>query len=271
MTSTSWPPLLVGGLAGEARVAVEAIAADLAAHQSLISPFGPDPEFSLGHGAAGVALFFTYLDQALPGRGYGGLGCDLLGDAVGTAAGSPSTDFWVGGPGVAWTLSHLLARPDIESAWDAEALARARSLMEGEGAGLFDGAAGIAHLCNRLAQATGDEWAARDARAAFRLLLAMRRPGEGIGGFRARLRDGRGRTLWADDPGFSRGASGIGLALLAAISEVEPAWDRLLLTRVTDFSCRRRGAGQAVPGNTPFRRISTLRGSSSTLFSAEDV
>jgi hypothetical protein len=34
------------------------------------------------------------------------------------------------------------------------------------------------------------------------------------------------------DPGFLTGAAGIGLALLAATSPVEPAWDRVLLASV---------------------------------------
>jgi lantibiotic biosynthesis protein len=34
---------------------------------------------------------------------------------------------------------------------------------------------------------------------------------------------------WTGDPGFLTGAAGIGLALLAAVSPVEPEWDRLLL------------------------------------------
>jgi hypothetical protein len=57
----------------------------------------------------------------------------------------------------------------------------------------------------------------------------MRRTGEGVGGFRAQLPDERERLVWIDDPGFLTGAAGIGLALLAAVSPVEPAWDRLLL------------------------------------------
>jgi hypothetical protein len=37
---------------------------------------------------------------------------------------------------------------------------------------------------------------------------------------------------WQDDPGFLTGAAGVGLALLAATTPVEPAWDRLLLTAI---------------------------------------
>ena len=34
---------------------------------------------------------------------------------------------------------------------------------------------------------------------------------------------------WCDDPGFLTGSAGIGLALLAAISQDPPQWDQLLL------------------------------------------
>jgi lantibiotic biosynthesis protein len=35
---------------------------------------------------------------------------------------------------------------------------------------------------------------------------------------------------WRADPGFLTGSSGVGLALLAAATPVEPEWDRILLT-----------------------------------------
>ncbi|MBI3726400.1 hypothetical protein HY251_20940, partial [bacterium] len=57
--------------------------------------------------------------------------------------------------------------------------------------------------------------------------LALRESG-GVAGFRA-LRHRGGREVPVDDPGFLTGASGIGLALLAASTDLEPAWDRLLL------------------------------------------
>ena len=34
------------------------------------------------------------------------------------------------------------------------------------------------------------------------------------------------------EPGFLTGAAGIALALLAAVSDVEPAWDRVLLVSI---------------------------------------
>jgi len=277
-TSRAWSPLLSGDLAATALEAVEAIAADLAAMASLISPFGPDPEFSLGRGTAGQALFLAYLDAAVPGRGYGGPGRDLLEQAVEVAAAfrpppeqpldssqDRSQDFYTGRSGVVWTVEHLRSRRRADAAvevpWDREALAFARR-SAGRGCadsgavdpGLRQGAAGIAHLCNRLFQATGEEPFAAAARAGFGRVLETRRPDEGIGGFAVRLLDSRHRPVWTGDPGFLNGAAGIGLALLAAISSVEPAWDRLLPALIP--SCP---SGRAADARGVFAGVSEAR------------
>lgn len=253
--SPAWSPLLSGGTAAAALTAVEAIAADLAATASLITPFGPDSDFSLARGTAGQALFLAYLDAAVPERGYGDLGRDLLRQAVEVAVARPgASDFRAGASGVAWTVEHLWGRrcTDVigEEPWDGEALdlaweacdhGRVEDLVD---AGLRRGLAGRLHLLNRLFQATGKEPFADAARAGFGRLLEMRRPGEGIGGFQAQVSGADGRPVWTDDPGLLDGSAGIGLVLLAAISSVEPAWDRLLLTW---FQPRR--APLAAPGH----------------------
>jgi hypothetical protein len=59
----------------------------------------------------------------------------------------------------------------------------------------------------------------------------MRRPGRGIGGYEAWL-PGAGGQNWAADPGLLTGAAGIALALLAAVTPLEPAWDRVLLLAI---------------------------------------
>jgi lantibiotic biosynthesis protein len=76
-----------------------------------------------------------------------------------------------------------------------------------EDAGLCHGAIGLAHIANRLYQATG-EVAYRDyARTWIERTLALHRSG---------------------DPDVLTGSAGVGLGLLAALG-VEPGWDRLLL------------------------------------------
>jgi lantibiotic modifying enzyme len=89
---------------------------------------------------------------------------------------------------------------------------------------LCHGAAGMGHIFNRLYQATGDEPLGEAARHWLSRALAMHTPGLGVGGYRM-IEAGK----WFDHPGFRIGSAGIGLALLAAVSTVEPAWDRLLL------------------------------------------
>jgi hypothetical protein len=158
--------------------------------------------------------------------------------------------------GIAATLLSA-ARDSAEPAWEEEALAVARHAAgrpyEGSGvldAGLCHGAAGIGLLFNRLHQASAttattattadaapnpDNSLAEAARAWFGHALALRQPGLGIAGFRAWLpasAEASSELGWQDDPGLLTGAAGIGLALLAATTAIEPDWDRVLLTAV---------------------------------------
>jgi len=57
----------------------------------------------------------------------------------------------------------------------------------------------------------------------------MRRPGQGIGGYLSAENSPGGGLDWVEDASLLTGAAGIALALLAAITPIEPTWDRLLL------------------------------------------
>jgi hypothetical protein len=149
----------------------------------------------------------------------------------------PSRLAWCyGDPGVAAALL-LAAQATGQPDWEREALAIAHSTLtrpeEKSGVrdpGLCHGAAGLAHLYNRLWQSTGDEAFATAARFWIERTLALRTPGEEIAGFRAwRIDVAGGPGTWQAEPGFLEGATGIGLALLAAVSTVEPEWDRILM------------------------------------------
>ncbi|MEO8549241.1 MAG: lanthionine synthetase LanC family protein, partial [Kofleriaceae bacterium] len=89
---------------------------------------------------------------------------------------------------------------------------------------LCHGAAGNAHVFNRMFQATGEVAFADAARAWFARTLELRTT-EPIAGFSHRLEDGSlepaGTLIF--------GAPGVGLILHAAITEQEPSWDRLFL------------------------------------------
>jgi hypothetical protein len=123
--------------------------------------------------------------------------------------------------------------------WERAALAVARRAAvrptEQSGvvdAGLCHGAAGVGHLFNRLFQATGEECFAEAARFWLERTLAMRQPGRGIAGYLSWSPGKDGALTWQPEPGLLIGAAGVALALLAAATPVEPAWDHMLLVSV---------------------------------------
>lgn len=123
-----------------------------------------------------------------------------------------------------------------EQAWEREALRIARSAATREfesagvkDAGLCHGAAGLGHIFNRLFQATGESRFKQAARFWFERTLEMRRHGQGIAGFSAFMPYEDVTQCWVDDSTLLTGAAGIALALLAAVTDIEPEWDRMLL------------------------------------------
>jgi hypothetical protein len=151
---------------------------------------------------------------------------------------APSRLAWCyGDPGIAAAL-HCAGRRGGRESWCQKAVEMARQAakrpFEGSqvvDAGLCHGAAGLAHLFNRLHQASGDELIGDAARSWFERCLALRtsgKEGESLAGFRAWNADAKGQGAWTADAGWLTGVAGIGLALLAAVSAVPPEWDRLL-------------------------------------------
>lgn len=88
---------------------------------------------------------------------------------------------------------------------------------------LCHGAAGLAHIYGRLYQHTAaPEWA--DAsRYWFEQTLEFFDPEHKYGGFPMKSGDD-----WQEGPGFLEGSVGVGLALLAATTPIDPQWDQLL-------------------------------------------
>ncbi|HSK76465.1 MAG TPA: lanthionine synthetase C family protein [Thermoanaerobaculia bacterium] len=153
---------------------------------------------------------------------------------------TPSRLAWCyGDPGIAATLLYAARAVGVKE-WEDRALAiaahAASAAPEDAGVrdmGLCHGALGLAHLYNRIYQAGGDELFADAARLWYRLGLEMHKPeGGGGAGIEARVAGQDSQSLWAADPGFLTGAAGIGLALLAAVTPVEPEWDHLLLVAI---------------------------------------
>lgn len=129
-----------------------------------------------------------------------------------------------------------------EPSWETAAVRislRAATRPEGASgvvnAGLCHGAAGVAHIFHRLFLATREERLARAARLWFHRTLTMR-DARGFGGFRAYSIESKEKPGWRADPTFLMGAAGVALALLAATSDVEPAWDRGML--LSDLASR---------------------------------
>ena len=154
--------------------------------------------------------------------------------AAGVPSGLARSAWCYGDPGIAAVLL-AAARAVDESSWEAEALdiARQAALRDPatcgvEDAGLCHGGAGLGHIFNRIHQATGDPQCAEAARYWFRRTLESKPKGSWITGFpsyRPLLGGGREKT---EESGFLTGVSGVGLAILAAVSHQEPGWDRVL-------------------------------------------
>ena len=220
-----------------------------AALPPLQRPHAPDGYFNCGlaHGAPGpIALFGRAASrepraeaackdalrwlaaQQQPPDPQGRFPAWVLPD--GTASRS-RTAWCYGDPGVAiaaWSASVRLGLPT--ESW--RALARETATREPEQCGVVDagmchGAAGLGHLYNRYFQASRDPVFRDAARAWFQRALAMRRP-DGLGGFAAWSLGGEG-SAWAPAADLVEGASGVALALLAAVHPSEPNWDRLFL------------------------------------------
>jgi class I lanthipeptide synthase len=139
-----------------------------------------------------------------------------------------------GDAGIAATLL-VAARAAGEAAWASEAIAIGRTAAErsdeGSGvrdAGLCHGAAGLAHIFLRLHHATGEALFADAGALWLSRALDLERAG-GLDGFPSWFTPEDSASRWVADPGMLRGAAGVGLALLAATSPIDPAWDRALL------------------------------------------
>lgn len=125
-----------------------------------------------------------------------------------------------------------------ESTWEAVAIKAAHASIdylenfskpEAFDSTLCHGTAGLSHLFNRIYQTTGIERFKEEARKWLNLTLDSRKPGTGIAGYSRFGMNEEGDLSEQYDPGFIQGTAGIGLALLAAATHIEPQWDRLLL------------------------------------------
>lgn len=137
--------------------------------------------------------------------------------------------------GISAVLS-LASRCAGQPAWQTEALSVASrsARIAPDDSGVVDasfchGAAGVAHIFNRLYQRTGRGELREAATIWFERTLAMRGE-EGIGGYTFARRESAGSPLRSTaDASLVDGSTGVGLALAAAATAVEPTWDRFFL------------------------------------------
>ncbi len=148
----------------------------------------------------------------------------------------PARTAWCyGDPGVAAALyaaGKSLERPEVSSFAVRVAQVAARrdvattSVVD---AGICHGSAGIAHIFHRIHRASGDPVCRDAAIAWFERLLKRTTDRPALAGFPTFCFERTHEGEYIEDPAWLTGAAGVGLVLLAAISDLEPRWDRLLL------------------------------------------
>jgi lantibiotic biosynthesis protein len=151
---------------------------------------------------------------------------------------SPARCAWCyGDPGIAAALL-LAARGVGDAGWEQTAVALACRAAERPAsetgvvnAGFCHGAAGLAHLYNRMYQATGEPKLGRAALYWLERTLGFYRMARDAGDSWVQGNwDPGQRELWTwtgIEP--VEGAAGVALVLLAAATSVEPTWDRMFL------------------------------------------
>jgi lantibiotic biosynthesis protein len=142
-----------------------------------------------------------------------------------------------GDPGIAAALL-LAARGVGDAGWEQTAVALACRAAErpASDTGVVDanfchGAAGLAHLYNRMYQASGEPRLGRAARYWIERTLGFYRRARDAGGTWVQGNwDPGQRERWTwNGIGLVEGAAGVALVLLAAATSVEPTWDRMFL------------------------------------------
>jgi lantibiotic modifying enzyme len=94
-------------------------------------------------------------------------------------------------------------------------------------AGLCHGTAGIAHIYNRAYIYTGLEIFKDSAKYWYEQTLKLASFDDGLAGYKTYRTPEYGGMC--NDYGFLEGIAGIGLAIISAVSDIEPAWDGALL------------------------------------------
>lgn len=145
-----------------------------------------------------------------------------------------------GDPGVAIALARAARATQSTALSDVAVRVMRRTATRDVGsAGMFDaplchGAFGLAHMLRSFAAFIPDDDIIRAARDWTRRGLALRREGQGLGGFQAyRPRpEAPEESPWVDDALLLTGSTGIGLVLLSMLDDDCAGWDAPLLTNL---------------------------------------
>ena len=143
---------------------------------------------------------------------------------------------WCNGvPGIAcvFMMAGRLLEHDDMQAWS---LAKAKQMatrfsvdLQLADACLCHGTAGLGHIFNRLSQYTQDSQLHESAASWLKKTMDHQVPGRGVGGYVARGFNREKEICELHEPGLLQGAAGVGLALIAAVTNDAPLWDRALL------------------------------------------
>jgi hypothetical protein len=150
------------------------------------------------------------------------LGKPVTAAQSGWCYGSPGVAraLWVAGSAIDDRKLQLLALEAMAAVYRRPWSAR----MIGASPGLCHGVAGLLQITLRFGYDTGDPRFDAEAAALIDRLLGMYQPERPLGYFAVEA----GGEL-VDRPGLLDGSAGAALALLAAATDVDPDWDRLLL------------------------------------------
>lgn len=109
-------------------------------------------------------------------------------------------------------LIHTTKRKDLQSNFVRDAI-------------LCHGAAGVAHIYNRMYNYTLINEFKEASQYWFDETLKMARFKDGYAGYKSYY----GENIWKNQLGLLEGIAGVGLSLISAISHIEPSWDECLL------------------------------------------
>jgi lantibiotic modifying enzyme len=146
---------------------------------------------------------------------------------------------WCYGDGGLAAAVLLASRHTGNKDWEDEALqiARRAAQRDPESCHVRDvsfchGSAGLAHIFNRFYQATHDELFAQTSRFWLERTLQFRQPGTGAAGYSVLVPDEQLNINFQPRYGLIEGVAGVGLPFLAAVTDVEPLWDRMFMVDV---------------------------------------